>query len=183
MCFCIDFGSVLASCCHQCSCFLVVSFYLFLDGIFMDLVPKMIPKNRGPELIFSSLVRPCSPRGVLGGPLPHFGTLLIPCWSLWAAFSLLFRRFWIPFQFKFGCFQAPKLSGNRIALSQKMLHRSGTFAVGNLNELFKIYQVWSEISHDACTAMWYHIPPAHAPGPSHVLQMLATNSFGHQIFK
>ena len=42
---------------------------------------------------FSTLFRPCCAKGVLGGPLAHFGTLLAPFWSLLAPLCSIFVAF------------------------------------------------------------------------------------------
>ena len=67
----------------------------------------MAPKTRWLDLSFSSLFRFCSPGGVLGGPLAHFGILLVPFGSLLAPSGLHVGRFWCISRAPFGSLWAP----------------------------------------------------------------------------
>ena len=92
----IDFGSMLAPLWHTFSCFVAIISLWFWGWYFWRFLSKNTPKTCKPGPSFSSLFRPCCARGVLGGPLSHFGTLLAPFRvhvdRFWHLFGSMFRR-------------------------------------------------------------------------------------------
>ena len=83
MSFGIDFGSILAALWHQIQCLLVICFFDFVDGIFIDFEPKWLPKSsamRTPLFnfsYFSTLFRGWCFRRFLGSLWLPFGSLLV----------------------------------------------------------------------------------------------------------
>ena len=85
----------------KCSAFGDSFFDAFWDGIFSDLGIKNWAKSGTPGVTFSLFFRRGPARGILEGPMPHFGILLAPCSSLWVAFSVRFRQFSALLRFSF----------------------------------------------------------------------------------
>ena len=74
--FGIDFGSMFVSARYY-------FVYHLLDGFVMENASQNGLGKLMCEHIFHVLFRPSSPDGVLGRPLAHFGTLLIPFVLFW----------------------------------------------------------------------------------------------------
>ena len=90
MCFGKDVGCMLAPFWYRFPCFLATDFWMIFWMLFSWIWSI---KVRRISMLNAVLFRPCSPVGVLGAPSAHFGILLVPFWSLWAAIRLHFARF------------------------------------------------------------------------------------------